>query len=87
VSVGPAQPEAGFDGLLVAWNPLSTALERANAHAALGLRLRETIHTRAMQATGQGPLEVLDLPAGVSADQAMERLSQRPGVAYAEKTG
>lgn len=83
VSIGPADPD--FDGLLVSWNPLSTALERADARAALGLKLRETIHTGSMQASGAGPLEVLDLPAGQAADQALEQLSRRPGIAFAEK--
>jgi hypothetical protein len=83
VSVSPA--DADFDGLLVSWNPGSIAEERANARAALGLRLRETIHTRAMQAQGAGPLEVLDLPAGLGADQAIEQLSQRPGLRFVEK--
>lgn len=83
VSIGPADPD--FDGLLVSWNPLSTALERADARAALGLKLRETIHTRSMQASGAGPLEVLDLPAGQAADQALEQLSRRRGIAFAEK--
>jgi hypothetical protein len=37
---------------LVSWNPSTMAQERANARAAFGLGLRETIHTRAMQAAG-----------------------------------
>jgi subtilisin family serine protease len=83
VSIGPAEPD--FDGLLVSWNPGSIAEERANARAALGMRLRETIHTPAMQAEGAGPLEVLDLPAGQGAEQAIEQLMQRPGVRFVEK--
>jgi hypothetical protein len=83
VSIGPAEPD--FDGLLVSWNPGSIAEERANARAALGMLLRETIHTRAMQAEGAGPLEVLDLPAGQGAEQAIEQLMQRPGVRFVEK--
>jgi subtilisin family serine protease len=82
LQVGPA---ATFDGLLVSWNPLAVAEERANARAALGLRLRETIHTRAMRATGAGPLEVLELPDDLSVEQAMEQLSQRPGIRFVEK--
>jgi hypothetical protein len=61
------------------------AQERANARAAFGLGLRETIHTRAMQAAGAGPLEWLNLPPGRSAEEVMQQLSQRPGVAFAEK--
>jgi subtilisin family serine protease len=71
--------------LLVSWNPLAVAEERANTRAALGLRLRETLHTRAMQANGAGPLEVLDLPDNLSAAQAMAQLSQRPGIRFVEK--
>jgi subtilisin family serine protease len=69
----------------VSWAPGSIAEERANARAALGLRLRETIHTRAMQASGAGPLEVLDVPEGLGALEALERLAQRPGIRFAEK--
>jgi len=61
------------------------AQERANARAAFGLGLRETIQTRAMQAAGAGPLEWLTLPPGRSAEEVMQQLSQRPGVAFAEK--
>ncbi len=69
----------------MSWAPGSIAEERANARAALGLRLRETIHTRAMQASGAGPLEVLDVPEGLGALEALERLAQRPGIRFAEK--
>ncbi|MFO0136719.1 MAG: S8 family serine peptidase [Cyanobacteriota bacterium] len=74
-----------FDGILVSWNPNTMAQERANARAAFGLGLRETIHTRAMQAAGAGPLEWLTLPPGRSAEEVIQQLSQRPGVAFAEK--
>ncbi|MEB3156479.1 MAG: S8 family peptidase [Cyanobacteriota bacterium] len=83
ITLGFAEPE--FDGLLVSWNPLAVAEERANARGALGLRLRESIHSRSMRAHGAGPLEVLDLPEDVSPEQALEELSKRPGVRFVEK--
>ncbi|MFM8524116.1 MAG: S8 family serine peptidase [Cyanobacteriota bacterium] len=81
----PAQSGDAFDGLLVSWQPGRTAEERANDRAALGLSLRETIQTAAMRSSGAGVLEWVDLPPGLSAEQAMATLSRRPGVAYAEK--
>jgi len=57
---------------------------RANARAALGLGLRETIHTRAMQASGAGPLEWLELPTGRSSEEVLQQLARRPGVNFAE---
>lgn len=83
ISVGPAEPD--FDGLIVSWSPGAIATERANARAALGLRLRDTIHTSAMRSSGAGPLEVLDLPEGMGAQEAIEQLAQRPGIQFAEK--
>lgn len=83
--LGAAATAPKFDGILVSWNPKTMAQERANARAAFGLGLRETIHTRAMQAAGAGPLEWLTLPPGRSAEEVMQQLSQRPGVAFAEK--
>jgi subtilisin family serine protease len=69
----------------VSWNPKAIAQERANARAAFGLGLRETIHTRAMQAAGTGPVEWLALPPGRSAEELIQQLSQQSGVAFAEK--
>lgn len=85
LEVPASEPSLPFDGLLVGWNPLSTAEERANARVALGLGLKETIQTRAMQASGAGPIEWVTLPPGLSAEQAMATLAKRPGVTYAEK--
>lgn len=82
----PATPAdlPSFDGLLVSWQPGSSAAERAQARRALGLSLRETIQTAAMLRSGAGPIEWLDLPAGLSAEAAIARLQRRAGVAYAE---
>ena len=74
-----------FDGLLVSWAPTSTAEERANARAGLALNLRETIHTAAMKSSGAGVLEWVDLPPGLSDEQAIASISRRPGVSYVEK--
>jgi subtilisin family serine protease len=84
VSLGVVGAERAFDGILVSWNPLAMAQDRANARAALGLGLRETIHTRAMQASGAGPLEWLDLPPGRSSEEVLQQLARRPGVSFAE---
>lgn len=77
--------EPSFDGILVSWNPQALAQDRADARAALGLNLRELIHTRAMQASGAGPLEWVSLPAGRSVEEVLQQLSRRPGVTFAEK--
>jgi subtilisin family serine protease len=84
VSLGVVGTEPAFDGILVSWSPLAMAQERANARAALGLGLRETIHTRAMQASGAGPLEWLELPTGRSSEEVLQQLARRPGVNFAE---
>ncbi len=80
-----AGAEASFDGILVSWNPQALAQDRASARAELGLSLRELIHTRAMQASGAGPLEWVTLPPGRSAEEVLQRLARRPGVTFAEK--
>lgn len=82
---GASSATPAFDGLLVSWKPGSVAADRASARAALGLRLRETIETAAMRSSGAGLLEWVSLPSGLSAERAISRLSQRPGVAFAEK--
>lgn len=84
-STSTAAAEPQFDGLLVSWQPGSTAAERNQARQALGLSLREEIFTEAMRRSGAGMLELVDLPPGLSAEQAIARLSRRPGVSYAEK--
>ena len=77
--------KGAFDGLLVSWDPSTNASERARTRSELGMTLRESIHTRAMQDNGSGPLEWIDLPRGFTAEQAISKLSRRSGVAYAEK--
>jgi hypothetical protein len=52
-----AAVDPAFEGILVSWDPQAIAQDRANARAAFGLSLRETIHTKAMKASGAGPLE------------------------------
>lgn len=77
--------EPAFDGLLVSWSPQAIAEERANARASLGLSLREQIHTKAMRASGAGPLEWVSFSPGRSPEEVLQQLSQRPGVTFAEK--
>ncbi|MFM9046655.1 MAG: S8 family peptidase, partial [Cyanobium sp.] len=77
--------EPAFDGLLISWNPGTLTSERASARAALGLTLREEIHTAAMRSTGKGPIDLVALPGGRSAEELIQQLSQRMGVSFAEK--
>lgn len=76
---------SSFDGLLVSWQPGTTASDRATARQAFGLSLREEIYTAAMKNNAAGMLEWVNLPPGLSAEQAIAILARRPGVAYAEK--
>jgi subtilisin family serine protease len=85
VNLGLVVGEPAFDGLLVSWAPQMVAAERANARAALGLSLREEIHTKAMQANGAGPLEWVSVGEGRSPEEVLQQLAQRPGVSFAEK--
>ena len=74
-----------FDGLLVRWDPTTTDQERATARGSLKLNLRREIHTGAMKSSRSGVLEWVDLPADLSAQQAIDNLRRRPGVAFAQK--
>ena len=80
-----AAVDPAFEGILVSWDPQAIAQDRANARAAFGLSLRETIHTKAMKASGAGPLEWVTLLPGRSAEEVIQQLYQRPGVTFAEK--
>ena len=74
-----------YDGLLVSWAPSAEEGERNARRLGLGVQLREKIHSRAMQRRGDGVLEWLDLPQGLSAEAVIAALKQNPKVAYAEK--
>lgn len=74
---------ASFDGVLVGWAPQSSALERAQARAALGLELRQTIRSGAPGAGAT--LEWLAIPAGTVVEEALLRLANQPGVLFAER--
>lgn len=57
---------------------------RAAVRALVEGRLTEEIRTRVMEAEGQGILERLTLPPGRTVEQAIQVLSGRPGVVFAE---
>ncbi|MBL8809581.1 MAG: S8 family serine peptidase [Planctomycetaceae bacterium] len=70
--------------ILVQYRPDATDLVRANARSVGGGVLAEQIHTRVMTAAGQGVLERITLPAGMSTDAALAMYRNNPLVQYAE---
>jgi len=74
-------PAAAFvqNELLVQYAPIATATASAEVRASLGAALIEQIDTQ-----GDGMLERIKLPAGLSVTAAMQRISDLPGVLYAE---
>ncbi len=70
--------------ILVQYRPDATDIVRANVRSAAGGVLSEQIHTRAMAAAGQGVLEKVTLPAGMSANAAIAKYRNNPLVQYAE---
>ncbi len=70
--------------ILVQYRPDATEVVRASARGTGGGVLTEQIHTRAMTAAGQGVLERITLPAGVSTDAALAKYRNNPLVQYAE---
>ena len=69
------------------WSPTSTATERLAALGAIGGTVVSTIHTGLMQQLGQGMVEVISVPPGMSAEQAIRAYANRPGVELAENGG
>ncbi|MEB3234606.1 MAG: S8 family serine peptidase [Cyanobacteriota bacterium] len=81
----PSPPQAPTSlELLVQWDAAATPQQRDAALANLGGTRLETIHTAAMRQFGQGVLEVVQLPAGMSLEQGMRLYANRPGVLVAE---
>jgi subtilisin family serine protease len=70
--------------LLVQWSPATTPEQRDAALALMGGTRVETIRTAAMQMFGQGVIEVIELPPGMSLEQGMRLYANRPGVVVAE---
>ena len=83
-SLGAAPPTLPADRILVQWDPRSTASDRRAALQALGGRLVDTIHTPLMRSLGQGPVEVISLPVGLTREQGIRAYSRRAGVRLAE---
>lgn len=83
----PAPPQGAVapgGRLLVQWTAGASESDRAMALAALGAVRRELIHTSPMKARGEGVMEVIQLPAGVSVDAAIATYAANPGVRFAE---
>lgn len=70
--------------LLVQYEPGIDAATRASARSAIAATLVEQIHTAAMDASGRGVLERVAIGKGLSLDTAVQRMSNLPGVRYAE---
>lgn len=79
-----AAPTLKADRLMVQWSPTSTAAERLAALGAIGGTVVNTIQTGLMRDLGQGKVEVISLPPGVSLQQAIRAYQNRPGVELAE---
>lgn len=70
--------------LLVQYAPVDAAQPKVEAVAVLGATLIERVHSNAMVAAGDGVLERIRLPQGLSVAEAAQRLSSVPGVLFAE---
>jgi subtilisin family serine protease len=81
---GVELPALDANRIVVQWSPTSTATERLEALGAIGGTVVTTIRTQLMQQLGQGVAEVISLPPGVSAAQAVQAYGNRPGVTQAE---
>lgn len=80
-----AAPMLPANRILVQWQQGSSASQRRSALRGLqGAGLGGTIESRLMERFGQGPLEVITLPTGASAEQALAAYRGRRGVAMAE---
>jgi subtilisin family serine protease len=76
---------AWADGeILVQFAASASASARAQARALVQGRAIEAIHTKAMGHNGVGALERVALGRGVSIEQAVQRLKNRPGIVSAE---
>ncbi|MFO7628170.1 MAG: S8 family serine peptidase [Prochlorococcaceae cyanobacterium] len=81
---GAQPPALDANQIIVQWSPTSTAAERLAALQGIGGSVVTTIHTGLMQQLGQGMVEVISLPPGLSVEQAIRAYSNRPGVELAE---
>jgi subtilisin family serine protease len=79
-----ATPKLTTSQILVQWNPTSTANQRLAALGAIGGRVVSTIQTNLMKQLGQGVVEVIGLPPGMSVRQAIRAYGNRPGVELVE---
>jgi subtilisin family serine protease len=70
--------------LLVQYATQSMTVKRGPAFVGIDAEVSETIHTKAMQASGLGVLERLTLGSGISMQSAMEAIKRNPNVLYVE---
>jgi subtilisin family serine protease len=70
--------------LLVQYAPIGASIAADSVRSALGATLLQSIQTAAMIESGDGVLERIKLPTGMSVESAARLASLLPGVLYAE---
>ena len=70
--------------LLVQYSAQAVVGQRNLAIVGTGASVAETIHTKAMQASGMGVLERVTLGAGTDMEAAMQAIKKNPNVLYVE---
>ncbi|MFN9644989.1 MAG: S8 family serine peptidase [Cyanobacteriota bacterium] len=80
----PERSRAPGERLLVQWSAAATPEQRLALLATLGGVRRDVIHTTPMKARGDGVMEVIQLPAGADATQALAACNATAGVCFAE---
>jgi len=70
--------------ILVQFAPSANAAAKAVVRAAVQGRAVEAIQTAAMRGQGVGALERIALGTGVTVEQAIQKVANRPGVVFAE---
>ena len=83
-AAGGATSAQPANRIMVQWSPTSTAAERLAALGAIGGTVVNRVHTQLMQQLGQGVVEAISLPQGMSIEQAIGAYSRRPDVVLAE---
>ncbi|HEX2135328.1 MAG TPA: hypothetical protein VHG30_05380 [Microvirga sp.] len=79
-----SQSRAHTGELLVQFAPGARAAQHKAAAASIGGTVREIIQTAAMEDTGAGDLVRITIGNGLSAERAIEIVSKRSDVAFAE---
>lgn len=84
LSANSGMPEHIPGEILIQYRSGINALERFQHTAAFGATPTETIHTRTMKLLGQGAMERVSLPPGMSIASACASISADPDVLFAE---